>query len=188
MEPRGCNRRQSTANRLTGRSGENSQCVATGCAGCRRLPETFHGKKGVDGSSPSEGLTESVAKRAPQSRAGTDRCSVGDRYLLVSTSSGDDAILEVSDAGRLDRPNLLEPEVGAEAVEEPRAAAEYQRDDVEFELVDEPRRQVLIDDIGAAADNHVLSGRGGPGVVEGDLIPSVTKVNVVSDNVNGSRS
>jgi hypothetical protein len=26
-------------------------------AGCHRLPETFHGKEGVDGSSPSEGMT-----------------------------------------------------------------------------------------------------------------------------------
>ena len=26
--------------------------------GCDRLPETFHGKEGVDGSSPSEGFTK----------------------------------------------------------------------------------------------------------------------------------
>jgi hypothetical protein len=32
---------------------EASKSVATGC---HRLPETFHGKEGVDGSSPSEGL------------------------------------------------------------------------------------------------------------------------------------
>jgi hypothetical protein len=73
----------------------------------------------------------------------------------------------VSDSGRFDRPNLLKLEVGAEAVEEPRAAAEYQRDDMQFEVVDEPRRQVLIDDTGAATDDDVLSGRGRPGLVEG---------------------
>ena len=27
-------------------------------AGCDQLPETFHAKEGVDGSSPSEGLTK----------------------------------------------------------------------------------------------------------------------------------
>jgi hypothetical protein len=80
----------------------------------------------------------------------------------ISSSAGnsvDDAILEVSDSGRFDRPNLLELEVGAEAVEEPRAAAEYQRDDVQLEVVDEPCSQLLIDGTGAAADDDVLSGR-----------------------------
>ena len=48
-----------------------------------------------------------------------------DPAALVSRSSVDDAILEVSDAGRFDRPNLLELEVGAEAVEEARTAAQY---------------------------------------------------------------
>jgi hypothetical protein len=62
---------------------------------------------------------------------------------------------------------LLELEVGAEAVEEARAAAQYQRDDVQFEVLDEPGRQVLVDDTGAAADDDVLSGRGRPGLVEG---------------------
>jgi hypothetical protein len=28
----------------------------TVAVGCDRLPETFHGKEGVDGSNPSEGL------------------------------------------------------------------------------------------------------------------------------------
>jgi hypothetical protein len=55
-----------------------------------------------------------------------------------------------------DRPTR--PALGAEAVEEPRASAEDQRY-VELELVDEPRGQVLIDDVGAAADDDVLSGR-----------------------------
>jgi hypothetical protein len=31
-------------------------------AGCHRLPATFHGKEGVDGSSPSEGFTEMAAQ------------------------------------------------------------------------------------------------------------------------------
>jgi hypothetical protein len=44
MEPRGCNRWQSTANRLSTETAKTSQSVATGC---HRLPETFHGKQGV---------------------------------------------------------------------------------------------------------------------------------------------
>ena len=41
-------------------------------------------------------------------------------------------------------------------MEEPRAASERQRDDVQLELIDEPRRQVLIDDARAAADDYVF--------------------------------
>jgi len=53
MEPRGCNRWQSVANRMGAEAAKTSQTVAEGC---NRLPEKFHGKEGVDGSSPSEGL------------------------------------------------------------------------------------------------------------------------------------
>jgi hypothetical protein len=45
----------------------------------------------------------------------------------------------MSHAGCLDRPELLEAEVRADAVEEPRAAAEHQGHDVQLELVDERR-------------------------------------------------
>ena len=39
-----------------GRKGwKQAKSVATGC---HRLPATFHGKEGVDGSSPSEGFTK----------------------------------------------------------------------------------------------------------------------------------
>lgn len=55
------------------------------------------------------------------------------------------------DAGRLDGPDLLEPDGGArEVVEEPSAAAEEQRNDVRLELVQQPRGQRLVDDLGAA--------------------------------------
>jgi hypothetical protein len=53
MEPRGCNRRQLAANRPTRKARRQGETVATSC---HRLPETFHGKEGVDGSSPSEGF------------------------------------------------------------------------------------------------------------------------------------
>ena len=58
MEPSGRNRWQSVANRPTRKITQTSQTVAVGCHG---LPELFHGKEGVDGSSPSEG-----SAKAPQ--------------------------------------------------------------------------------------------------------------------------
>jgi len=58
---------------------------------------------------------------------------------------------------------------------------------MEFDLVDEPRHQVLIDDAGAAADDDVLSPAAARAFSSADGIPSVTKVNVVSESVSGSR-
>jgi hypothetical protein len=52
MEPGGCNRQQSAADRANLKTVRTSQIRATSC---HRLPKTFHGKEGVDGSSPSEG-------------------------------------------------------------------------------------------------------------------------------------
>jgi hypothetical protein len=40
---------------------EQAKSVATGC---HRLPETFHGKEGVDGSSPSEGSAKGACTAA----------------------------------------------------------------------------------------------------------------------------
>src|SRR6476661_9260151 len=48
----GGNQRQIEATR---KPRKNAKSVATDCD---RLPETFHGKEGVDGSSPSEGFTK----------------------------------------------------------------------------------------------------------------------------------
>src|SRR6266540_1339874 len=55
MEPRGCNRWQSAANRPPSKPQKQARYVATGC---HRLPREVHGKEGVDGSSPSEGLAK----------------------------------------------------------------------------------------------------------------------------------
>src|ERR671931_1696498 len=85
--------------------------------------------------------------------------------------SANDAVFEMRDAGRLDRTDLLELEVRAEAVEKPCAAAEDERDDVQLELVDEPSREVLVDDAGAAADEHVLAAGRVPCPVERRLDP-----------------
>jgi hypothetical protein len=53
MEPSGRNRWQPVADGMTPRTAQAAQIVAVGCD---RLPESFDGKEGVDGSSPSEGL------------------------------------------------------------------------------------------------------------------------------------
>jgi hypothetical protein len=59
MEPRGCNRSQSPAKRQVRKPQNQAKTVATGC---HQLPEKFHGKEEVDGSSPSEGFTKTPAK------------------------------------------------------------------------------------------------------------------------------
>jgi len=53
MEPRGCNRWQAVAIRI---GAERARTAITVAMGCNRLPLGAHGKEGVDGSSPSEGL------------------------------------------------------------------------------------------------------------------------------------
>ena len=54
MEPRGCNR---FGNQWQiGRPQERQKQAKTVAVGCNRLPIGAHGKEGVDGSSPSEGL------------------------------------------------------------------------------------------------------------------------------------
>jgi hypothetical protein len=58
LEPRGCNWWQAVANRL-GLKGRNQ--AKTVAVDCDRLAETFHGKEGVNGSSPLEG-----SAKAPQ--------------------------------------------------------------------------------------------------------------------------
>ena len=49
MEPRGCNRWQSAANRRALETQKQAESVA---AGCHQLPEKFHGKQGVCGGLP----------------------------------------------------------------------------------------------------------------------------------------
>src|SRR4029453_14606481 len=46
-----------------GRPQEPLKQARTVAVGCDRLPETFHGKEGVDGSSPSEGFKKRPAYR-----------------------------------------------------------------------------------------------------------------------------
>ena len=59
----------------------------------------------------------------------------------------------MGDAGGLHRPDLLERDLGAaEIVEEASAVPEQHRNDVELELVEEPSRKILVDDLGAAPE------------------------------------
>ena len=46
--------------------------------------------------------------------------------------------------------------LGAELVEQPNAVAEEERGDVDLELVDQPGREVLLNDVCAARDGNVL--------------------------------
>jgi hypothetical protein len=78
----------------------------------------------------------------------------------------------VRDAGRLDRSELLEFDLGAaEVVEEASATAEQHRNDVKLELVQEPRRQVLVDDLGAAQEHDILAASGFPCLFKRELDP-----------------
>ncbi len=60
MEPSGRNRLQPAANATAVKTAKSSQTVALGCD---QLPEPFHGKEGVDGSSPSEGFAKPLRIR-----------------------------------------------------------------------------------------------------------------------------
>lgn len=60
------------------------------------------------------------------------------------------------DAGCPDGAELFELEALADSVEEARAPAEKERDEVQLQLVDESGHQELIDDVGATADEDVL--------------------------------
>src|ERR687892_207537 len=78
--------------------------------------------------------------------------------------------LDVGNAGRLDGAHLLYTN-SADVREQPLAVTEQDRDDVELELIDQPRGEVLLDDVGASADHHILAGRGPLGLIERGLDP-----------------
>ena len=60
MEPRGCNWWQSVANR---QAREPAKTSKNRCRGLPPVAWTFHGKEGVDGSSPSEGSAKGPQRR-----------------------------------------------------------------------------------------------------------------------------
>src|SRR5215211_5712490 len=98
------------------------------------------------------------------------------------------AVLEVRDPRRLDRPEFLELQIRSYSVEEARASAQEDRRDVQLQLVDQTGRQVLVDDVGAAADEDVLLAGGLPRLLQGRLDSIGDKVKVVSERISGSRS
>ena len=73
------------------------------------------------------------------------------------------------DPRRLDHAELLELQIRTHSVEEARAAAQEDRRDVQLQLVDQPGCQVLVDDVGAAADEDVLVAGGLPRPLQGGL-------------------
>jgi hypothetical protein len=90
------------------------------------------------------------------------------RAKLVAARKGaasavlDDAVLDVGNAGRLDRADLLDLEV-ADVLEQPLAVPEQDRDEVQLERVDQPGGQVLLDQVGASCEQPsgppAISGR-----------------------------
>jgi hypothetical protein len=72
--------------------------------------------------------------------------------------SPDDAVLDVGHHGRFDEAQLFELEV-ADAVEQPPAGADQERNGVELELIDVSRGEISLDDAGASAQQHILAVR-----------------------------
>ena len=86
----------------------------------------------------------------------------------------------MGDAGRLDGPDLLESHIRVpEVVQEARTATEQQRNDVPLELIQQSRCQVLLSDVAAAPQHHVLGAGGLLGLLERGLDSVGDEVNVV---------
>ena len=84
----------------------------------------------------------------------------------LSGASAADGEEQVGRVGRLDHPGAFEfDRLVTEVVEQPLARTEHHRRDVQPDLVDESCGQVLLDDVGAAADPDLLvpGDRPGPG-------------------------
>ena len=92
------------------------------------------------------------------------------------------------DPRRLNGAERLELQVRADPVEEARPTTQENRDDVQLELVQEPGRQVLVDDVAPPPMKTSLSPAAALAWSRADSTPSVTKVKVVSERVSGSRS
>jgi predicted ester cyclase len=97
---------------------------------------------------------------APESRVSADGGKLRP-FTRSCWSTRQDPVLEMGDAGRLDGPHLLESHIRVpEVVEEAGTATEQHRNDVQLELVQQPRGQILLDDL-AAAPQHDVFGAGG---------------------------
>jgi hypothetical protein len=94
----------------------------------------------------------------------------------------------VGDAGRLDGPDLLEPNIRVPRFEEASAVAEQQWNDVELELVQQPCCQVLAAMLPPPHSMTSLPPAASLACSSADSIPSVTKWNVVPPSIStGSR-
>jgi hypothetical protein len=86
----------------------------------------------------------------------------------------------MGDGGGRDHPCRFElHRVGPEPVEEADAVAQKRGDQVDLQLVEQSRLQVLLNDARAAGERDVLVAGGCPSLLERGFIPSVTKVNEV---------
>ena len=93
----------------------------------------------------------------------------------------------MGDAGRLDRAHLLDLKV-ADVLEQPLAATEQDRDEVQLELVDQPGGKVLLDDAGTPPSSTSRPSAACLACSRADSMPSVTKKKVVPPAIySGSR-
>src|SRR6266508_376739 len=87
--------------------------------------------------------------------------SCGARVVWRRRGSCHHPVFEVRDAGRLDGPDLLEPYLRVpEVAEDASTVAEQHWNNVELELVQQPRRQVLLNDVAAAQEQDVFAAGG----------------------------
>jgi hypothetical protein len=82
MEPSGRNQWQSVAN---GNAQKRLKQAKTVAVGCDRLPIGAHGKEGVDGSSPSEGLPKMPATGHLSSHVLTTHGYTAGTFLVTAT-------------------------------------------------------------------------------------------------------
>jgi hypothetical protein len=76
----------------------------------------------------------------------------------------------VGHARRFHPAHLLELEV-ANVLEQPLAATEQDGDEVELELIDQAGGEILLDEVGASPEEHILAAHGVPRLLERGLDP-----------------
>ena len=129
------------------------------------VDELFAGERAELAKAHARPGRAGVPPPPPEPAVRTGRCRAGrpDRDAARPAPLSrlpDHAVAQVRDeAGAADRLERLEGEV-ADAVEQPLAGAQHHRHEVQPQLVDEPGREVLARDRGAAGERDVRLARG----------------------------
>ena len=122
---------------------------------------------------------------------GSWNMAAGARFTAARRpASFDDSVLDLSDAGPFDGADGLELQAREpEVVEEPLAAAQQHRDDVELKFVHQTGSEILPGDVGAAPKQTSLPPAACLACTSADSIPSVTKWKVAPPSISrGSRA